>query len=54
MVERATEHAGPWQAKHLFEKMGKTFLQKSTSSPFAKWKEKAVMGKIRILRLNMW
>ena len=29
MLERETEHTGSWQAKHIFERVGKTYLVKS-------------------------
>ena len=45
MVERATENKGSWQAKHIFERVGKTYLVKS-SSVFAKRKGKQLQEKL--------
>ena len=45
MLERETEHTGSWQAKHIFERVGKTYLVKS-SSVFAKRKGKQLQEKL--------
>ena len=45
MVEQATDHTVSWQAKHIFERVGKTYLVKS-SSVFAKRKGKQLQEKL--------
>tara|TARA_B100000242_G_C42647092_1_gene304137 strand:+ start:57 stop:254 length:198 start_codon:yes stop_codon:yes gene_type:complete len=53
MLEQATDHTVSWQAKHIFERVGKTYLVKS-SSVFAKRKGKTVTRKISILSIIIW